>query len=245
MKTVLIFGATSDISIAYSRLLAKDAASFILVSRNGSSQKIVKNDLVARGASNIKEIVCDLNDVEKIPKLVNEIFQENHTIDEVFISYGVLPDPQEYSNPRVVQECLNINSISPIIILTCIGDYLGSVRRNIAVVTSVAGDRGRGSNYLYGASKAIIQTYIEGFRAKTSKSYPEVTITDVRPGIIDTKMTKNLSKKPLLATANTAALVIKKGIEKNKDVIYTPSIWKLIMFIIKVIPRPIFKRLNL
>ena len=112
------------------------------------------------------------------------------------------------------------------------------------MITSVAGDRGRPSNYLYGSAKAAVSTFCEGLRARLFKS--GVHVMDIRPGFVDTPMTEALDlPRMLVAAPETVARRIVRGVERRRDVLYVPAFWALIMTVIRTIPRPLFKRLSL
>ncbi|WP_330970590.1 SDR family NAD(P)-dependent oxidoreductase, partial [Lysobacter sp. A3-1-A15] len=114
----------------------------------------------------------------------------------------------------------------------------------IGVITSVAGDRGRPSNYVYGSAKAAVSVYCEGLRARLFKA--GVSLTDIRPGFVATPMTQGLPLPALLvAQPNTIARLIVAGIERRADVLYAPAFWLYLMMIIQGIPRAVFKRMAL
>ncbi|MEL7234405.1 MAG: SDR family NAD(P)-dependent oxidoreductase, partial [Chloroflexota bacterium] len=113
----------------------------------------------------------------------------------------------------------------------------------IAVISSVAGDRGRGSNYVYGTAMAAKTTFLSGLRNRLAKS--GVQVVTVKPGFVDTPMTANIPKNALFASPAKVGKDIYTGLKKGHDVIYTPFFWRYIMWIIRLIPEPIFKRLSL
>lgn len=137
------------------------------------------------------------------------------------------------------------NGTSVIALLTCLANQFEAQRLGtLAVISSVAGDRGRPSNYLYGTAKAAVSTFCEGLRARLFKV--GVHVIDIRPGFVDTPMTQGLPLPgALVASPERVAQVMVRGIERKVDVLYAPGFWRLIMLIIRSLPRPLFKRLSL
>ena len=113
----------------------------------------------------------------------------------------------------------------------------------IAVISSVAGDRGRQSNYIYGAAKGGVTTFLQGLRNRLSPS--GVSVVTIKPGMVDTPMTAHLPKSPLFAKPSDVGKGIYKAMLAGKDIAYLPVYWKLIMFVIKIIPEGIFKKMRL
>ena len=138
---------------------------------------------------------------------------------------------------------ININSLSVISFLTIMANFFEKQRSGkIAVITSVAGDRGRSSNYLYGCSKAMISTFLSGLRQRLFKY--NIKVIDIKPGLVSTKMTKNFKKNILWSDPKIIGKKIVKIIDQGKEVTYLPSFWFYLMFLIKIIPLKIFKRLK-
>ena len=139
---------------------------------------------------------------------------------------------------------IDTNIVTFISFLICLSNKFEAQKSGvIAVITSVAGDRGRQSNYLYGATKSMLSTYLQGMRNRLFKY--NINVIDVRPGFVDTPMTADYEKGVLWAKPETVAKHIVQGIDDKKYVLYVPFFWKFIMMIIKSIPEVIFKRLRL
>ena len=137
------------------------------------------------------------------------------------------------------------NGTSAIALLTVLANELERQRNGaIGVITSVAGDRGRPSNYLYGSAKAAVSVFCDGLRARLFKA--GVSLTDIRPGFVATPMTQGLALPALLlAQPETVAKRIVAGIERKRDVLYAPAFWSVVMWVIRSIPRAVFKRIHL
>ncbi|HXC65533.1 MAG TPA: SDR family NAD(P)-dependent oxidoreductase, partial [bacterium] len=113
----------------------------------------------------------------------------------------------------------------------------------LAVISSVAGDRGRQSNYVYGTAKATVTAFLSGLRNRLFRS--GVQVLTIKPGMVDTPMTAALKKGPLFASADTVAAGIVRAVDKRRDVVYVPGYWRLVMGVIKALPEGVFKRLKL
>lgn len=246
MKKILIIGATSAIAKSCGRLWAKERSAFYLVARDPVKLQQAADDLSALGASQIYTATLDVNNLAAQKLVLDECFAKLEAVEVALIAHGTLP------NQRTCQACaeaavkeFTTNAVSTIALLTELGNKLEKQHfGTIAVITSVAGDRGRPSNYLYGSAKAAVTTFCEGLRARLFKS--GVHLLDIKPGFVDTPMTRELSlPKLLLATPDKIALYINKSIIKKRDVVYTPWYWFWIMLIIKSLPSFIFKKLNM
>ena len=245
-QNILIIGATSGIAEAVARRYAQTGANLFLVARNNEKLAVISTDLLARGAHDVKHYVMDANDSVKIPDMVDQAWSVFGGLDVALIAHGTLPDQTrtETDIHYAISE-FRTNAESVIACLTALANPFETQGHGvIAVIGSVAGDRGRGSNYLYGSAKAALESFTSGLRARLFKKGVHVLL--IKPGFVATPMTAELNlPQKLTATPETVAILIQKGINHRKDVIYTPSFWALIMLIIKLVPTMIFKRLSL
>ena len=246
MKRVLIIGATSAIATACARLWAVQGSEFFLVARNAEKLQQTAADLQGRGAKNVTLHEMDATDSQAHPAMLSSCMAALGQIDIALIAHGTLPDQKacEQDVNIALQELAN-NSTSVIALLTILANQFEIQRcGTLSVISSVAGDRGRPSNYLYGTAKAAVSTFCEGLRARMFKV--GVHVMTIKPGFVDTPMTKGLPLPgPLVAKPEQVAQRIVAGIERKANILYTPGFWALIMLIIRSIPNPIFKRLNL
>lgn len=245
-QNILIIGATSGIAEAVARRYTEQGARLFLVARNGEKLQAISTDLAARGAKDVQTFVMDANDSDLIPRMVDAAWQAFGTIDVALVAHGTLPDQQrsETDITYAIAE-FRTNAESVIACVAALAQRFDPQGKGvIAVIGSVAGDRGRASNYLYGAAKAAIDTYTSGLRASLFKNGVHVLI--IKPGFVATPMTANLNL-PARLTANpdSVARDIQQAITKRKDVLYTPWFWKWIMLIIRWLPIAIFKRTKL
>jgi decaprenylphospho-beta-D-erythro-pentofuranosid-2-ulose 2-reductase len=246
MKKVLIVGATSAIAIACARIWAGQGATLFLVGRNSAKLQSVADDLAVRGAASVHMLRVDANDIAAHRAMIDAAMLALGGIDIALIAHGSLPDQAACeADAGTMLEEIATNGTSVLALLTVLANHFEKQRSgSIGVITSVAGDRGRPSNYVYGTAKAAVQVFCEGLRARLLRA--GVSLTDIRPGFVATPMTQGLKLPgPLVAEPATVARRITAGIERKVDVLYTPAYWSLIMLVIRSIPGPVFKRLNL
>lgn len=240
----LIFGATSAIAMAVATKLAPKGASFFLVARNATKLDAVAKDLLTRGARSVETFIADLDDAALHPQILAAAEQSLGVIEVALIAHGVLGNQQQAQADYAAAEAvLRTNFLSAVSLITLLANYFDAKRQGtLAVITSVAGDRGRKSNYVYGASKGALNIFLDGLRNRIDRS--GVHVLTIRPGFVDTPMTAHVPKGLLFATPATVARGILKAIEKRRDKVYLPGFWAPIMFIVRSIPQRIFKKLN-
>ncbi|WP_321840491.1 SDR family oxidoreductase [Paraburkholderia bannensis] len=246
MKNILIVGATSAIATACARRWASQGARFFLVGRNGERLQQIADDLGARGAASVASHQLDINDAAQHADMLARCQTELGKLDIVLVAPGTLPDQAQcQADAAVAMREFNTNVTSIIGLLTPIANVIEAQRGGtIAVISSVAGDRGRPSNYLYGSAKAALSAFCEGLNARLFKAGAHVLT--IKPGFVSTPMTEGLPLPgPLVATPDKVAADITRAIDKKKDVLYTPWFWSLIMLIIRTVPKFAFKRASL
>ena len=245
-KKIVIFGATSAIAHACARIWAKDKASFVLVARSEEKLQANASDLKARGAKEVITIAADLSSAEEMPQLVASTeSQFGGQSDIVLIAHGILGDQKKAEQELGhTLEILNTNTLSTIGLLTHLANSFERKKKGaIAVISSVAADRGRKSNYVYGASKACLDVFLEGLRHRLVPK--GISVLTVKPGFTSTPMTAHLPQGPLFVKPELVAKDIIKGINRKRFEIYTPFFWWGIMAIIRSIPRLLFYRTNI
>ena len=245
MSKILIIGATSTIAIATARLFSAEGSELFLVARNADKLDVLCADLKTRGASAVHSRVLDITDSKQHESMIKESIESMSGLDIVLIAHGTLPDQREcqQSWDKTYNE-LNINCLSILSLLTHVANYFEQERHGtIAVISSVAGDRGRQSNYIYGTAKGAVSVFMQGLRNRLFDS--NVQVLTIKPGFVDTPMTKDFPKGPLWAQPEAIAKGIQTAIFKKKNVVYLPWFWRFIMLIILHIPEFIFKKLKL
>jgi short-subunit dehydrogenase len=242
--SVLALGATSAIAEATLRLLAARGARFYLVARSQEKLDAVAADLTMRGATGVATCVMDLNDTAAHPAMLAAAAQSLGPIEMALLAHGVLGNQQEaQASYTAAQAVIHTNFLSAVSLITWLANYFQSLNQGtIAVISSVAGDRGRRSNYVYGASKGALSIFLEGVRSRLDSA--GVQVLTIKPGFVATPMTAHLDQGPLFARPSQVAKGIVRALERRRDVIYVPLFWAPIMFILRAIPRPIFKKVN-
>lgn len=245
MKNVMIIGATSAIATEVAREFAKTGASLFLFARNEVRLETLANDLRVRGALQVHTATFDAHDLPSHERRLEQALSIIRDLDAVLIAHGDLPDQQIcQQNYDKAEDALRSNLLSPIAFLSWLGNYFEKRGKgNISVISSVAGDRGRQSNYIYGAAKGGLTTFLQGLRNRLAHS--GVSVTTIKPGFVDTPMTQHLPKGALFAHPSVVAKRIHKAMLKGESIVYTPWFWRPIMLVIQHIPEAVFKRMKL
>lgn len=248
MANIIIFGATSAIATETAKLFIGAGDNLFLVARNAERLTRLVKDLRIRCANGqrVSYAVADLNHFDQHESLYHSASEELGKIDVILVAHGSLPDQKqcEASVEQTLVE-MNTNGMSAISLLTLGANLLEKQGYGTLVaISSVAGDRGRQSNYVYGAAKGMLTLFMQGLRNRLAKQ--GIQVLTVKPGFVDTPMTQSFDKGgPLWAEPKEIAQGIQKAILKKKDQVYLLWFWRWIMLIIKCIPERIFKRLSL
>lgn len=242
---ILVLGATSGIAEATCRIWAEGGAHLFLVGRNQEKLAVVAADLKTRGAGYVDTAVADLDDTDGHPALLAHAINSLTGMDIAYLAHGILGDQTAAEgNFEVAAQIMHTNLTSPVSLLTWLANFC--VQRHagtIAVLSSVAGDRGRKSNYVYGASKAGLSAFVAGLRNRIDRE--GVHVLTIKPGPVKTGMTAAMKGSEKFADVDKVAAAIVKAIDAGKDTLYVPFQWQPIMFVIRNIPERIFKKLNL
>jgi short-subunit dehydrogenase len=244
-RKILVLGATSGIAEATCRIWAQEGARLFLVARNAQKLAAVAADLRTRGASFVDTAVADLDDTEKHPELLAHAVNSLTGLDIAYLAHGILGDQAKAEQDfNTAAQILYTNLLAPVSLLTWLANFC--VQRHagtLAVISSVAGDRGRKSNYLYGSSKAGLSAFLGGLRNRVDRE--GVTVLAIKPGPVKTSMTAGRKGSEKFADVDKVAQSVVRAIDKQQDVLYVPFQWQPIMFIIRHIPERVFKKLNL
>jgi short-subunit dehydrogenase len=240
---IVILGATSAIAQAYARRRAAAGCSFMLAGRHAERLAAIAADLMACGATAADPVRVEAGAMEQIETSVRSL-RERGDPDEVVIAYGMLGEQIAQDDLANVRALIDINFTSAALwTLGFLQERQPARPLTIVGIGSVAGDRGRASNFLYGAAKAGFDRFLEGLAQKYDGT--QVRIVRVKPGLVDTPMTAHIRKAgPLWATPDRVAADIERGVAKGRRVIYTPWFWGMIMTIIRLLPWFLYKRLK-
>jgi short-subunit dehydrogenase len=245
MKRILVIGATSAIAEATARLWAARGDRLYLLARDEERAQVIAADLRIRGAESVRYGLLDVNDFDRHEAAIDAAVAAMGGIDIVLVAHGTLGSQTvSEQDPKAALREFNTNAISVISLLTVLANRFEAQRHGtIAVIGSVAGDRGRRSNYVYGAAKAAVTTFLQGLRNRLHRS--GVNVLTIKPGLVDTPMTKDFDKGALWAAPGQIAAGIASAVDRNKCVVYLPFFWRYIMLVIKLIPETVFKRTSL
>lgn len=239
-------GATSAIAEAAAREFASRGDSLFLVGRRPEALAAIAADLKLRGSPNALTLVQDANDLAAHASMLDAADAAMGGLDTALIAHGTLSDQAACaaSVERTLAE-YQTNALSQISLCTLLANrFEAQGRGTIAVISSVAGDRGRQSNYVYGSAKAAVTAFTSGLRQRLHRH--GVAVVTIKPGFVDTPMTAAIDKKgPLWATPAAVGKSIARGMIVGTPVVYTPWFWWGIMQIIKNVPERIFRKLSL
>lgn len=243
-QTWIILGASSDMAKAYIRLLAEDGAGLILAGRRMDDVQATAADAEARGAAMAQPVAFDARDPGTFQAILDAAAARPGTINcAVFVGSMPAQDAID-ADPSLVDGVIADSFTGPARFLQMLAPMLEERESGVIVgVGSVAGDRGRVGNYVYGAAKAGFATYLSGLRNRLGRR--GVHVLTVKPGPVDTAMTRGLGKQPFPSTPEAVAEDIAKAVKKRQNVLYTKRIWWPIMTVIRLIPEPIFKKMSI
>lgn len=244
-KRILIIGATSAIAEATARLYAAGAANLCLVARDATRLQVIAQDLLVRGAAAVLTDTLDVSELAAHASVLGNAFSALGGIDIALIAHGTLPD-QERCGADLAYSLreFELNGTATIALAASIARRLEKQGSGtLAVISSVAGDRGRASNYLYGAAKAAVSTYLSGLRQHLNAR--GINVLTIKPGFVDTPMTAAFRKGPLWAKPEQVARGIVRAIDQRRSVAYLPAFWYGIMLVIRNIPEFVFRRIRL
>jgi decaprenylphospho-beta-D-erythro-pentofuranosid-2-ulose 2-reductase len=244
IRRILIIGATSAIAEAAARRWAAQGASLHLLGRNAERLAVIAQDLSVRGAAEVGTGVLDANDLDAHQAAVASARVALGGIDVALIAHGTLPDQAECS--ACVERTLAAfatNGSSTIALMTRLANvFEAQGEGTLAVLSSVAGDRGRASNAVYGAAKAAVTAYASALRQRLGAH--GVNVLTIKPGFVDTPMTRHLAKGALWAKPDAIAAGIVHAVERRRSVVYLPGFWWPVMLAIKALPEFVFRRLK-
>jgi decaprenylphospho-beta-D-erythro-pentofuranosid-2-ulose 2-reductase len=245
VRRVLIVGATSGIAGETARAFAAYGARLFLTGRHSGRLEAVAADLRVRGAAQVETAVLEMTDLASHAGVVEAAYATLGGLDVALVAHGTLPD-QRRCEESVTEtlRALEVNFTATVALLTVLANRFEAGGQGcIAVISSVAGDRGRQSNYVYGAAKGGLDRFLEGLRNRLFRS--GVAVLTIKPGFVDTAMTAGLTKNALFASPRRVGRAIHRAIEARRRVVYIPWFWRPIMLLVTALPESIFQRLRL
>ena len=244
MSRAVIVGATSSLAVALMRKLAAMGVDLVLVGRDMGELKRLSSDLEIRGG-----IETQIHELDLFDENINyaELVESYGEFDAAFLIAGAMGDDNK-TTPENIAHVVDVNFTRQACLMAALADRMDAPGREksggvIAVVSSVAGDRGRANYFVYGSAKAGLTAFASGLRAKLAQARSVVHVLTIKPGFVDTPMTFAMNS-PLMATRKKAADDIIRAVQKRKNILYTPWFWQFIMLAVTHIPEAIFKKLR-
>jgi len=244
-KNVLITGGGSAIAQAVARRWARRGYSFYLIDRDEEKVKAVAKDLIVRGAEAAWGVGVDLTDISRHGDLLTEMKQKMGQVDIMLVAHGLLGEQERAQKDfHHSQAIFDTNFTSAASMISRVANEMEDRGKGvIGVISSVAGDRGRKSIYVYGAAKAALSVFTDGLRHRLYGS--GVHVVTIEPGYVITPMTEAVEKGLLWVTPIRVARDIVRAVDKKRDKLYTPWFWRYIMLVIIHIPEKLFKKMDL
>jgi NAD(P)-dependent dehydrogenase (short-subunit alcohol dehydrogenase family) len=242
-RTWIVLGATSSMARAFARKVAAEGAGVLLAGRDARDLAALASDCRLRGARTAEAVVFDARDPAGFPALIERMAAETGELNAaVFV--GSMPAQAAIdADPSLIDGVVQDSHTGPARFLQMLATLIEERGGGTVVgVSSVAGDRGRIGNYVYGSAKAGFATYLSGLRNRLTRAGGHVVT--VKPGFVDTAMTWGLPGMFLVAAPEAVADDILRAVRKKKNVIYTPGFWRWIMLIITHVPEPVFKKMK-
>ncbi len=244
--TVLVLGATSTITRHAAAAFARRGYDLCLAARQADEVGRIASDLRLRYGINVEPVTFDAADSASAERMLTLVMDESFgDLSGVVLGFGILGEQANaQDDPAAAHRIIAVNFSAAVSLLTPLANFFEERGRGfIGVIGSVAGDRGRQSNYVYGSAKGGLAIYLQGLRQRLAKG--GVSVTTIKPGFVDTRMTYGLPGMFLVADPADVGEAIARAIEKKKAVAYIPWFWRWIMLIIKLIPEPVFVRMKI
>jgi len=244
-KSVLVLGASSSIARATALLLADEGYSLYLAGRDLADLERIAADIKVRSQVEVYYGYFDAEEMEGHERFVQKVVDQTGGFQGVLLAFGDYPDQRKaLTDFKYARKIIEVNYTGACSILSYCGNYLGAMGNGfIIALSSVAGDRGRQSNYIYGSAKGGLSVFLQGLRNRLFHS--GVRVITIKLGFVDTAMTFGLPNLFLVASPQEVGKKIVKAVNRGRNVVYIPWFWRLIMGIICSIPECVFKRLKL
>lgn len=242
---VAVLGVTSAIARATANAFAEAGHPLVIAARDESELESIASDIRVRHAVDVHAITFDAADHALTESLCVRCVEAGTMLAGVVVGFGFMDEQAKgQADSEIIRRTMNANLTESAVILERFAAHFEAQGAGFIVgIASVAGDRGRQSNYIYGASKAGFSTYLQGLRNRLDKQ--GIRVLTVKPGFVDTKMTFGLPGLFLVASPESVGRTVHRAVQREKDVIYVPWFWRYILLIIRAIPERVFKRLSL
>jgi decaprenylphospho-beta-D-erythro-pentofuranosid-2-ulose 2-reductase len=246
VQSLLVLGGTSEIALATARRLVEGRTRrVILAVRDPERAAPVVDELRRLGATEVETVRFDALDFDSHGALVDDVFDRDGDVDLALVGWGTLGDQQRTAHDQAAAvEQAQVNYTGVVSVSVPLAERMREQGHGtIVYLSSVAGERARKSNYVYGSSKAAMDAFAQGLGDAVADSAVRVMV--VRPGFVRTKMTRGLDPAPLAVDADAVAEAILKGLRRGAHTVYAPAPLRLVMSVLRHLPRPIFRRLDI
>lgn len=246
VQSVLVFGGGSDIALAtVRRLVAQRARTVVLAARHPERLGDAAEALRAAGATTVEVVPFDADDTDAHPTLVDDLFDRFGDFDLVLFAFGVLGDQAEAEHDvQAALEIARVNYLGTVSVAVPVARRLEAQGHgNIVALSSVAGERVRRSNFVYGSSKAGMDGFLLGLGDSLIGTGVRVMV--VRPGFVHSKMTDGMDAAPLSTTPEAVADAIVSGLARSRETVWVPGTLRYVMMVLRHVPRPVFRKLPL
>ncbi|SDB89140.1 decaprenylphospho-beta-D-erythro-pentofuranosid-2-ulose 2-reductase [Raineyella antarctica] len=242
-RSLLLLGGTSDIALAIARAYAKEspALDVVLAARPSPGRSAAADALRAEGVR-VREVDLDARATDTHAATIDAAFAEGD-VDMAVVAFGILGEAERaWQEPAHALEMAEVNFTAPVHLGVMLADRLRAQGHGqIVVLSSVAGERIRRSNFVYGATKAGLDGFYRGLSEALRGSGVNVMV--VRPGFVKSKMTEGLRTAPLAVVPDQVAVEVVEGVRLHRSVVWAPKLFRLVMLVLRLVPQPIFRRL--
>ena len=245
-QSVLVLGGTSEIGVATAVALAqRRARTVVLGVRDPARAETAAAKVRAAGAATVETARFDADDLDSHEPFLEEVFERHGDIDLVLVAFGVLGDSERSTvDGRAAAAVVRTNFLGAVSVTVPLVHRMREQGHGaIVVLSSVAGERVRKSNFVYGSSKAGLDGFAQGLGDSLRGTGVDVMV--VRPGFVKTKMTAGLDAAPLSTTADAVAKAILDGLARGAHTVWVPGVLRYVMAALRHLPRPLFRRLDL
>jgi decaprenylphospho-beta-D-erythro-pentofuranosid-2-ulose 2-reductase len=244
VQSVLLLGGSSDIGLAIVRALVEDGTrTVVLAARRPHELDVAADQLRAAGAASVDLVGFDAGARDDHDEVISQIFERHRDIDVAILAFGVLGDASTNSDRASAVALMQTNVVGSVSVLVPVAERLRRQGHGtLVVLSSVAGERVRKSNFVYGASKAALDGFAQGLGDELHGTGADVVV--VRPGFVRSKMTAGREEPPLSTTPEHVAQVVIDGIRRGTPTVWAPPALRWVMFLVRHLPRPLFRRLE-
>jgi decaprenylphospho-beta-D-erythro-pentofuranosid-2-ulose 2-reductase len=245
VQSLLVLGGSSEIALATARALAAGRTrTVILAARRPDELAAAADALVQAGARNVERVEFDAGDLQEHEQFVDRVFDRDEDIDAVLVAFAVLGDQASMEkDARAARSLIETNFVGAVsVILPIVERLRAQGHGSLIVLSSVAAERPRRSNFVYGASKAGLDAFAQGLGDALAGTGVDVMV--VRPGFVRTKLTAGLEPAPLSTTPDSVAEAIVDGLRRRAHTVWVPPALRWVMTIVRHLPRPLFRRLD-